>query len=64
MKIHEATEQAYKNGYEKGKVDGVKEFVEMLKEYTFDIVLYGKIVTVSRIDNLVEEMVGADHGQG
>lgn len=24
MKIHEATEQAYKNGYEKGKQDAVK----------------------------------------
>lgn len=24
MKIHEATEQAYKNGYEKGKRDAVK----------------------------------------
>lgn len=24
MKIHEATEQAYKNGYEKGKADALK----------------------------------------
>ena len=54
MKIHEATEQAYKNGYAKG----IKDFAERLKEHTHDIVLYGQIVTVSRIDNLAEEMVG------
>jgi hypothetical protein len=54
MKIYEATEQAYKNGYEKG----IKDFAERLKEHTHDIVLYGQIVTVSRIDILVEEMVG------
>ena len=54
MKTHEATEQAYKNSYAKG----IKDFVERLREYTHDIVLYGQIVTVSRIDNLAEEMAG------
>lgn len=54
MKTHDATEEAYKNGYAKG----IKDFAERLKEHTHDIVLYGQIVTVSRIDNLAEEMVG------
>lgn len=54
MTINEATEQAYKNGYAKG----IKDFAERLKEHTHDIVLYGQIVTVSRIDNLAKEMVG------
>ena len=54
MTINEATEQAYKKGYAKG----IKDFAERLKEHTHDIVLYGQIVTVSRIDNLAEEMVG------
>lgn len=54
MKIHEATEQAYKNGYEKG----IKDLAERLKEETHDIVFYGQIVTVSQIDNLAEEVVG------
>lgn len=54
MTINEATEQAYKNGYEKG----IKDLAERLKEHTHDIALYGQIVTVSRIDNLAEEVVG------
>lgn len=58
MKTYEATEQSYKNGYKKGYEDGVKEFAEMLKEHSHDIVLYGEIVTVSRIDSIAEEMVG------
>lgn len=33
MKVHEATEQAYKNGYAKGYADGVKEFAEKIDEY-------------------------------
>jgi len=37
------------------RAEAVKEFVEMLKEYTHDIVLYGEIVTMSRINNLVKE---------
>lgn len=37
------------------KAEAVKEFAEMLKEYTHDIVLYGEVVTMSRINNLVKE---------
>lgn len=54
MNEHDIAEQAYKNGYAKG----IKDFVERLREHTHDIVLYGQIVTVSRIDNLAEEMMG------
>ena len=38
------------------KSEAIKEFAERLKEYTYDIVLYGEIVTVSQIDSLVKEM--------
>jgi len=58
MKTYEAIEQAYKNGYAKGYEDGVKEFAERLKEHSHNIVLYGEIVTVSRIDSIAEEMEG------
>lgn len=40
---------------ETARAEAVKEFAEMLKEYTHDIVLYGEIVTMSRINNLVKE---------
>lgn len=42
----------------KEKSKAVKEFAEKLKEKYCDIVLYGKIVTVNTIDNLLKEMVG------
>ena len=32
MKTHDATEQAYKNGYAKGFEDGVKEFADVILE--------------------------------
>lgn len=32
MKTYEATERAYKNGYNKGKADGAKEFAEKVFE--------------------------------
>ena len=58
MKVEDAIEQAYNNGYAKGYEDGVKEFAERLKEHSHNIVLYGEIVTVSRIDSIAEEMEG------
>lgn len=42
------------------KTDAYKELAERLKEKYFDIVLYGKIVTVNAIDNLLKEMVGEE----
>jgi hypothetical protein len=33
MNIHDLTETAYKNGYEKGKTDGAREIFEALEEY-------------------------------
>lgn len=40
------------------KTESYKEFAERLKEKSCDIVLYGEIVTVNTIDNLLKEMVG------
>jgi hypothetical protein len=59
MKIYEATEQAYKNGYEKG----IKDFAERLKEYKYQSSDWSHgehpfVVEESDIDDLVEEMVG------
>ena len=31
MKVYEATEQAYKRGYERGRLEAIKEFVALLK---------------------------------
>lgn len=67
MKVHEATERAYKNGYAKG----VKEFAERLKEKAIvnGFVCSGALVrteyTISKesLDNLVKEMEGADNGK-
>lgn len=42
----------------KEKFKAIEEFAEKLKEKYCDIVLYGKIVTVNTIDNLLKEMVG------
>ena len=33
MYIHDATEVAYKNGYERGYDQGVKDFAERVKQY-------------------------------
>lgn len=45
---------------ETAKAEAYKEFAEKLKEEYCDIVLYGKIVTVNTIDNLLKEMVGEE----
>lgn len=42
----------------RAKTEAYKEFAEKLKEKHCDIVLYGEIVTVNTIDNLLKEMVG------
>ena len=39
------------------KSEAYKEFAAKLKEQYCDIVLYGKIVTVSTIDNCLKEMI-------
>lgn len=45
---------------DKIKVEAYKEFAEKLKEEYRNIMLYGKIVKVSTIDNLLKEMVGEE----
>ena len=60
MNIHDATEQAYKNGYEAG----VKEFAKRLK----DNIDYGKIyrtvddyeLTITHIKNTAKELTKND----
>ena len=66
---HWATEQAYKNGYEKGKADAVKEFAERLKEYKYlsSDWSHGEhpfVVEEADIDELMEEMVGVEPPKG
>lgn len=51
MKIYEATEQAYKNGYEQGKKDGYKQgekdaFKWMVK---FELTLIGLLLAVALV---------------
>jgi hypothetical protein len=58
-----ATERAYKNGYEAGKKDAVKEFAVRLKKYKYlsSDWSHGEhpfVVEESDIDELAEEMVG------
>jgi hypothetical protein len=49
MHIHDATEEAYKNGYEAG----VKKFAERLKSH---LIIYTYLNLNGVIDNLVKEM--------
>ena len=55
MNIHDATEYAYKNGYEAG----VKEFAERLKEKLKNVCYveeYDSIYVHKIIDNLAKEL--------
>lgn len=65
MNEHNATEQAYKHGYEKGRADAIEEFAVRLKaKSTLCIVsgrMYGEVSTAT-IDTLVQEMVGDEDG--
>jgi hypothetical protein len=63
MNIHDATEQAYKNGY----AQGIKDFARRLKEYKYlsSDWSHGEhpfVVEESDIDELAEEMVGDRDG--
>jgi hypothetical protein len=61
MNEHNATEQAYKHGYAKGRADAMKELAEMLQEVAYDG-YSGRatpeyvFVSVEQINNLVQEM--------
>lgn len=67
MNEHNATEQAYKHGYEKGRADAIKEYTERLKEKKrFAYAHLGKThytVYEEDIDELVQEMVLVDKGE-
>ena len=58
--IHSKSIQDYDRVIKDIGNEAIKEFVERLKEEAHDIVLYGEIVTVSKIDRIAQEMVGAD----
>ena len=67
MDDHTSHEQAYKNGYDKGYVDGVKEFAKKLKgcKYKSSDWSHGEhpfVVEEDDIDEIVEEMVGEEDG--
>lgn len=49
MNIHDATEQAYKNGFEAG----ARKLAEKLKD---EAVYFGRVVEVKKIDSIVEEL--------
>lgn len=52
MNPYEATEQAYKKGYQQG----VKDFAEKLKDMFIKNHLYGEDVVRKRIDYIAKEM--------
>lgn len=54
MNEHNATEQAYKNGYKKGRADAIKEFAERIKTIIEKHYLIRGFDCV--IDTLVQEM--------
>lgn len=55
MNEHNATEQAYRNGYKKGRAEAIKEFAERLKE-TFPSNSHW-VKPREKVDELVQEMV-------
>ena len=64
MDEHTSHEQAYKNGYEKGKQDAVIEFAKRLKEYKYlsSDWSHGEhpfVVEENDIDQLLLEMLEA-----
>ena len=57
MNIHDATEIAYKNGYEKGYQQGIEDFAERIKKYYN--CLHGKTssaVVAYHINQIEEEL--------
>lgn len=58
MNIHDATECAYKNGYD----TGVKEFAERLKNEVAHIPAWGRVAE-KRINELLKELTGNDNGR-
>jgi Holliday junction resolvase RusA-like endonuclease len=57
MHIHDATEQAYKNGYKAG----MKDFAEKLKKRAYLNSYCVYVVTNDDIDNLLKELTGKDN---
>ena len=45
-----------KSKVEQAKSEAIKEFAERLKENSTDIVLYGEIIPICRVERLVKEM--------
>jgi predicted RNase H-like nuclease (RuvC/YqgF family) len=44
------------------KSEAYREFAERLKEDSFDIVLFGEVVTMHTINEILKELVGEDDG--
>jgi hypothetical protein len=44
------------------KSEAYKEFAERLKEDAYDVVLFGEVVTIYTINELLKELVGEDDG--
>ena len=56
MNIHDACEEAYKRGYERGKAEAIKEFAERVKAEKFTHKNFGELVYLEDIDEIAKEM--------
>jgi hypothetical protein len=54
MKEYEATEIAYKNGYEKGKADGAREIFEEIEKFQRSPIPESKPVYILRGEEIAE----------
>ena len=67
MDIHTATEQAFKNGYDKGRMDALKQFVKDKKRYNIyyqkyniiarDYIPYIKVVETTDVYHEIGKMI-------
>ena len=60
MNEHEAFEQAFKNGYEKGKQDAVRKMQAEIKKRCIEGGIYPVLVK-STIDQVAKELLEAQH---
>ena len=55
-RIRELTRLIYDKEIAEARANAIKEFAERLKENSADIVLYGEIIPICRVEILVKEM--------
>ena len=52
------TANSFKMHYNTARAEGIKEFVERLKEYSFYSGMYGKVITIDIVKQIAKEMPG------